>query len=702
MAVAEKAARHGRSRRRSAVLVVAVVAWCAWGVGATGQVRADAASKILDQSADTSNSSSGGNAPEPQVCDGCVPPLIYTGGPVLTEAGGLSVTPIYWEPSGGQYKFPAGYEDIINGYITDVAAASGSSDNVYSVDTEYSQDMNGTKTAVTYNISAGTPIVDDGGLPASGCHVDSGYTACITDAQLRTELTAVTSSQKLPTDLSHFYPVFLPPGVEAMDADGTTSASVFCGYHRAFGSGTDQTVYGDQPFPPSGDACDAGQAPNGNLNADGMVSTLSHELNEAITDPLSQIAWNDKAGHEIGDMCAQTYGPPLGSTDESNPGSTEYNQVINGGKYYTQTEFSNHAFAAYGVGKGCAQSEAMAEGAATNPGSAQSPTSTSAASAPGGTATSKALQARKVGSVFADAFPNALAADGTSTSDILVTVADAANNVVVGDHVHFSVGLEEGTGRGGTLSSTDKNTDASGQAKVTYTASKDNVACWVMAVEAGGGQSAQSVIYQGSTQNHADTLKAAFPTSLKAGGPPATFTITAADPTAQPVPNAALDFVIFPGSSKSPTVHAGQVHLSYSTTGPTGTFSDVPLSGSTANGDYIEAYVGPEEGRTLAPKSSQTYTFQVSLASSVPGSSPLVSFEGYLEQINTAAGSGATVADTLATDITVPGTPAGGLSSGWYVLIAVGGAVILAVLGWLLWWRRREHPQNPTPQAAAL
>jgi hypothetical protein len=490
MAVQERAARHGRSWRPRSAVLVAVVAVCAWGVGAVGQVSASAAAKILDQSGDTSNSSSGGNAPEPQVCDGCVPPLVYTGGPVLTGAGGLTVTPIYWEPSGGQYKFPVGYEDIINGYISDVAAASGSRDNVYSVDTEYSQDLNGTKTAVTYNITAGTPIVDNNDLPSNGCPVDSGYTACITDAQLRTELTAITSGQKLPTDLSHFYPVFLPPGVEAMDADGTTSASVFCGYHRAFGSGTDQTVYGDLPFPPSGDACDAGQAPNGNLAADGMVSTLSHELNEAITDPLTQIAWNDQAGHEIGDMCAETYGPPLGSTDPSNPGTSEYNQVINGGKYYTQTEFSNRAFAAYGIGKGCTQSEALAQGAATNPGSAPSGTSTSAASAPGSTATTNALQARKVGSVFADAFPNALAADGTSTSDILVTVADAASNVVVGDHVHFSVGLEEGTGRCGTLSSTDKTTDANGQVRVTYTVSKDDVACWVMAVEAGGGQSA--------------------------------------------------------------------------------------------------------------------------------------------------------------------------------------------------------------------
>jgi hypothetical protein len=680
------------------------VAVSAWGAAAAGQAAAGAAPATLDQS---SGASSGGNAPEPQVCDGCVPPLAYTaGGSVLTEAAGLTVTPIYWEPSGGQYKFPAGYEDIINSYITNVAAASGSSDNVYSVDTEYSQNLNATTTAITYDIKAGTPIVDTDPLPSNGCPVDSGETACITDAQLRTELTAVVSDQNLPTDLSHFYPVFLPPGVEAMDADGTTSVSVFCGYHRAFGSGKNQTVYGDLPYPPSGDACDAGQAPNSNLDADGMVSTLSHELNEAITDPLNQVAWNDQTGHEIGDMCAQNYGPPLGSTDSSNPGSSEYNQVINGGKYYTQTEFSNRAFAAGGVGKGCAQSEALAQGvsgstSAQSSTSASGATSTSAAPTAAGS-TSNALQARKVGSVFADAFPNALPADGTSTSDILVTVADAAGNAVVGDHVHFSLGLQEGTGRCGTLSSSDKNTDTNGQVRVTYTGSKDDVACWVMAVDAGGGQSAQSVIYQGSTQSDADTLKASFPTSLKAGGTPATFTITAANPTAQPVPNAALDFIIFPGKSNSPHVDASQVHLSYSTTGPTGTFIDVPLSGSTANGDYIESYVGPPQGTTLAPKSDQTYTFEVSLASNVSGGSPLVSFEGYLDQINTASGSGATVADTLATDIIVPGSSSSsGLSTGWYVLIAVGWFVVVALVGFLLWRDHKRHQQTPTAGAAS-
>jgi hypothetical protein len=411
---------------------------------------------------------------EPQVCDGCVPPLTYQGGLVLTGSGGLTVTPIYWEPSGGQYKFPSGYEDLINGYVADVAAASGSTSNVYSVATEYAQTVNGDKTGISYDIMAGTPVTDTGDLPGDGCPIDSGFTACITDAQLRTELGRVTKSQNLPTDLSHFYPVFLPPGVEAMDQDGTTSASSFCGYHRAFGRSPHETVYGNLPFPPKS-GCDAGQTPNGNLAADGMVSTLSHELNEAMTDPLlSQPAWIDNAGHEIGDMCSDSYGPPLGSTDSSNPGSSEYNQVINGSKYYTQTEFSNAAFAAYGIGKGCAQDESLAEGATAG---SQATSTSSAGSTQGGTTTSHAEQAQSNGSLFAEATPTALDADGTSTTKIVVSVADGNGNARAGDHVHFSVGAQSGTGECGTLNASDQTTDDNGYARVTYTASKSNVAC---------------------------------------------------------------------------------------------------------------------------------------------------------------------------------------------------------------------------------
>jgi hypothetical protein len=64
----------------------------------------------------------------------------------------------------------------------------------------------------------------------------------------------VISDQHLPTGLAYFYPVFFPPGVETMDQDGTTSASAYCGYHRAFGPNSSPTVYANMPYPPSGGA----------------------------------------------------------------------------------------------------------------------------------------------------------------------------------------------------------------------------------------------------------------------------------------------------------------------------------------------------------------------------------------------------------------------------------------------------------------
>ena len=230
----------------------------------------------------------------------------------------------------------------------------------------------------------------------------------------------------------------------------------------------------------TGDACNAGQDPNGNLDADGMLSTLTHELVEAITDPLPQGAWQDSQGNEIGDECAQTFGAPLGSTDPSNPSTSEYNQVINGGKYYLQTLFSTYAYPTYGLGTGCAQSEAQAHPRA-------------AAAAP---------HVAKVVNAFVDPTPIALPANGSSKSTIVVTASDKNGNGVPGDHIHLSiasqtVGPQWPTpppssatpslrGLCGTLSNQNGTTDASGNVTVTYTASTSNVACTVFAVEATG------------------------------------------------------------------------------------------------------------------------------------------------------------------------------------------------------------------------
>jgi hypothetical protein len=79
------------------------------------------------------------------------------------------------------------------------------------------------------------------------------------------------------------------------------------------------------------------------------VSPTSHEIMEAITDPDTSTGWYDSSGFENGDECAYVFGPTQGTA------GSFYNQVINGGHYLTQEEFSNRDFAA--TGGGCLQGE---------------------------------------------------------------------------------------------------------------------------------------------------------------------------------------------------------------------------------------------------------------------------------------------------------------------------------------------------------
>jgi hypothetical protein len=102
-------------------------------------------------------------------------------------------------------------------------------------------------------------------------------------------------------------------------------------------------------------------------------------------------------------------------------------------------------------------------------------------------------------------------------------------------------------------------------------------------------------------------------------------------------------------------VNASQLHLTYSSTAG-GPFVAIPLSGDTANGDSITGYEGPLQGSTLPPKSSATYTFRLSVDAGVPKESdgkPLLSIEAYLQQIDSATGTGTVLDDSYASDLHV-------------------------------------------------
>ena len=99
----------------------------------------------------------------------------YNGGAVM--AANVTVHTIFWAPSG--YSFTPGYEALVKQFLTDAAAASGTTSNVFSVLRQYGQ-QTGTATAVpgSYSIAydATSDSIDDvDPYPSSGgCASPSG------------------------------------------------------------------------------------------------------------------------------------------------------------------------------------------------------------------------------------------------------------------------------------------------------------------------------------------------------------------------------------------------------------------------------------------------------------------------------------------------------------------------------------------------
>jgi hypothetical protein len=250
---------------------------------------------------------------------------MYHGGPVMHSN---TTRAIYWFPAGSSYS--ANYVGVNNGFLQNVAADSGRTTNVYFTATQYSDSTGG---KISYSSAFAGSVVDTNPFPASGC--TDVYTAiCLSDAQLRSEISRVISTQGWPRGTSNLYFIYTPKNVGSCYSTSSCAFTNFCAYHSSFGSGASATLYANQPYAAFVRSCDSGQHPNGD-DADATINVVSHEHNEAITDPLGN-AWYDMQGYENGDKCAWNFGYALGRT-----ASGSYNQQIGTGKYWLQQEWSN-------------------------------------------------------------------------------------------------------------------------------------------------------------------------------------------------------------------------------------------------------------------------------------------------------------------------------------------------------------------------
>ncbi len=199
------------------------------------------------------------------------PQLTYRGGPLLSA---VEVTTIFWGAawSGAQAaragQLNAFFDFIVTSALMDVIAEYGV-----------------TGRPIGHGKRAGTVTI---GTPAPPVSVTDNAIRVFLQHQLAT-------NAGLPApDPNSLYFVFLPPGVSVVQG-GTRSCQSFCGYHDAIGG---HLYYAVMPYP----GC------NGCLSGmpvlDALTTTASHELCEAITDPVPGRGWYDDANGEIGDICA--------------------------------------------------------------------------------------------------------------------------------------------------------------------------------------------------------------------------------------------------------------------------------------------------------------------------------------------------------------------------------------------------------------
>jgi hypothetical protein len=117
----------------------------------------------------------------------------------------------------------------------------------------------------------------------------------VTDAEIQALVQAEIRSGTLPkTTANTLYFVYLPPGV-TVELSGQRSCSAFCGYHDSIGGAV---YYAVMPYP------DCSGCVGALAVLDALTSTSSHELCEAVTDPVPGQGWYDDVNGEIGDICS--------------------------------------------------------------------------------------------------------------------------------------------------------------------------------------------------------------------------------------------------------------------------------------------------------------------------------------------------------------------------------------------------------------
>jgi hypothetical protein len=143
-----------------------------------------------------------------------------------------------------------------------------------------------------YSVSG--KVIGHGSFIGSQVVTADAPASSVTDSEIQTALTNWISSGTVPqNDKDTIYFVYLESGIVSV-MGGSRSCQSYCGYHNNVGN----VYYAVMPYPRCSGCL-------GGLEVlDALTATSSHELCEAITDPVPGTGWYDDTQGEIGDICA--------------------------------------------------------------------------------------------------------------------------------------------------------------------------------------------------------------------------------------------------------------------------------------------------------------------------------------------------------------------------------------------------------------
>jgi hypothetical protein len=202
------------------------------------------------------------------------PRLVYQNGPLMTN---VEVFTIFWGTKWGISKTSIKMMADLNKFFTAILVSPAIDQlGEYNVPGQIIGHGSFTGTKV---ISANAPV------------------GSITDSAIQKQLRKWIAAKTLPKNNKNtLYFIYLDPGIVSV-MGGSQSCKSYCGYHNNIG----KVYYAVMPYP----TCDG--CLGGMKAFDALTGTSSHELCEAITDPVPGAGWYDDKNGEIGDICAWNF-----------------------------------------------------------------------------------------------------------------------------------------------------------------------------------------------------------------------------------------------------------------------------------------------------------------------------------------------------------------------------------------------------------